>query len=177
MEMMFDGGVVSTPKRNKKKKRYMSAGEASQMRLQDGMAELICRHMRAAQLDGLNAMDHGTGVCSHVLPCDCSRLVQILEDCTMGSDTTGRNNVNFRDVFVDCRPRLKPNTILFKTGNRAVRIGFHNRNDYGASEGIPEACKQNKAAGASSPTRPLSHCYMGVEAFAAFQRLPLWSWI
>ena len=37
----------------------------------------------------------------------------------------------------DCRPRLKPNTILFKTGNRAVRIGFHNRNDYGASEGIP----------------------------------------
>lgn len=45
------------PSRKKKKKKYMSAGEASQMRLQDGMAEIICRHMRAAQLDGLNAMD------------------------------------------------------------------------------------------------------------------------
>ena len=54
----------------------------------------------------------------------------------MGSDTTGRNNVNFRDVFVDCRPRLKPNTILFKTGNRAVRIE-PTTVTIGASEGIP----------------------------------------
>lgn len=57
VEMMFDGGAVSTPKRKKKKQPYMSAGLMSQMRLQDGMAEIICRHMRAAQLDGLGAMD------------------------------------------------------------------------------------------------------------------------
>ena len=91
----------------------------------------------------------------------------------MGSDTTGRNNVNFRDVFVDCRPRLKPNTILFKTGNRAVRIKPTTVTITALQKAYQEACKQNKAAGASSAYSAPSHCYMGVEAFAAFQRLPL----
>ncbi len=54
------------PKRKKKKQPYMSAGQMSQMRLQDGMAEIICRHMRAAQLDGLDAMDSWD--CEYVRP-------------------------------------------------------------------------------------------------------------
>lgn len=53
-------------KRKGTKKKYLSAGEASQLRLQDGMAELICRHMRAAQLDGLGAMDSWD--CEYVRP-------------------------------------------------------------------------------------------------------------
>lgn len=92
----------------------------------------------------------------------------------MGSDTRRPGNTNFRDVFVDCQPRLKPNTILFKTGRKAVvRIAPKSVTVEALTKAYNEARKQNKANGASSAYASPAVCYMGVEAFAAFQRLPL----
>ncbi len=92
----------------------------------------------------------------------------------MGSDTGRPGNTNFRDVFVDCQPRLKPNTILFKTGrHRTVRIEPRTVTVDALVKAYNQARKQNKANGASSAYASPAVCYMGVEAFAAFQRLPL----